>query len=737
MFSRRRRLPACAASPLPKKPAPRRNKTRPTWRWRRWLFLAALGGFAVFAVICLTYAFWASTFDLEAVKQMPQRSTVYDMDAKVYSRLQGENRIVVPLAKVSRHFVDALLVREDARFYSHKGVDPIGIVRAIVRNLGSGKAAQGASTLTQQLARNSYPEGISSRKSIHRKLLEAFVAARIEQRFTKEEILEHYVNRIYFGAGVYGIESASLAYFGKSASALTLNEAAMIAGIIRSPSRFSPLTNLQGATRERDTVLRRMVEVGKINEADAADAKNDRLLVTKKRLLSAQENYVMDAVRRELDLLLSDEQRSDGGLKIYTTIDPALQRTAEKAIDAHLRKIEARPGYTHPKKADFSEQAREEEQQPPYLQGALVVIDNKSGGIRALVGGRDFSESKYNRAILAPAARQVGSTFKPFVYAAAFSQGMLPGAAISDGQIRQGEIREAANWTPDNSDGTYKGVLRAEEGLIQSRNTMTARVGERAGLDNIAKLAESAGVEEVPRRPSIYLGAFEMTVAELTSAYTVFPNQGVRRQSYVIERIDDAAGDILYRAAHVSRQALDPGVSWLVTTSLAKVMEKGTGASARTFGFKAPAAGKTGTTNDYHDAWFAGYTSSLTCGVWVGLDQPQTIMSKGYGSALALPIWAEVMAAASAQRYPAAAFRPPGALSRVLACSLSNEMATTGCERAGAAYSIDLPASRIPRELCGSHGGGILAAERPREEQRRRSAPPGIFRSFRRFFGGN
>jgi len=701
----------------------------------RWLFWLGLAGFAVIAAVCLIYGFWASSFDMEAVKEMPQRSTVYDMDGKVWSRLQGENRLLVPLSGVSDHFITALLAREDARFFRHKGVDPIGIARAILRNLGAGSATQGASTLTQQLARNSYAQRIGQRKSVHRKLLEAFVALRIEQRYSKQQILEYYVNRIYFGAGVYGIEAASLAYFGKHASDLTLGEGATIAGIIRSPSRFSPLTNPKGAMRERDTVLERMVKLKKIDRMTADKAKKAVLVPSKKRMLTAQENYAMDAVRRELDLLLSDDQRDDGGMKIYTTIDPVLQAKAEKAVDAQLRKVEARPGYNHPKKADFSPQAKEEEQQPPYLQGALVVIDNRSGGIRALVGGRDFSESKYNRAILPQAARQVGSTFKPFVYAAAFTRGLLPGAAVDDGPIARGEVRAAANWTPENSDGTHKGIMRAEEGLIQSRNTMSVRVGELAGLETIAKVGEAAGIDEVPQQPSIYLGAFETTVVELTSAYTVFPNNGMRRQSYIIERIDDASGEIIYRAAHVSRPALDPGVSWMVTDILGKVIERGTAAATKSLGFTKPAAGKTGTTNDYHDAWFVGFTTSLTCGVWVGLDQPQTIVSRGYGAALALPIWTEVMNSAPNTRYPATAFPPPGPLASVAVCATSNELATTGCERARTAYSIELPPSCIPRTVCSIHGGGVLA-EAPRDQGRRRSVPESVFRSFRRFFGG-
>jgi penicillin-binding protein 1A len=700
---------------------------------RRWLWTGVLAVLTVVLAVCLVYGFWASTFDLNQVREMSERSTIFDMDGKIYSRLQGENRVTVKLAEVSPDFVHALLAREDSRFYKHRGVDPIGILRAIFRNVIGGSAREGASTLTQQLARNSFPLG---GKNMHRKILEAFLSLRIEQHFTKDEILEAYMNRIYFGSGVYGIETASLTYFGKRAKDLKLGEAAMIAGIIRAPTYFSPQRNLKGATKQRNQVLERMAKLGSITEAQAATTKLAPLIVAKKKTISTQENYAMDAVRRELDLLLTDEQRGDGGLKIYTTIDPTLQHAAEAALDSELTKVEQRPGYKHPRRSDFSAEAKAQELSTPYLQGALVAFDNRSGALRAIVGGRDFQESKYNRAIQPEAARQVGSTFKPFVYAAAFQRGLLPGATIDDGPIQRGEIRAASNWTPENSDGTYKGPMRAEEGLILSRNTMSVRVGERAGLENIGKLATACGINGMPRQPAVYLGAFEQTVADLTSAYAVFANNGMRRQNYIIERIDDGNGETIYRAAHIQTRALDTGTAWLTTQAMQKVLDRGTGATARTtMGFNKPAAGKTGTTNEFRDAWFVGFTTSLTCGVWVGLDKPETIISKGYGAALALPVWVDVMNAASAQRYPAQPLQCAEPTRRVSVCSVSSELATTACEHAGAAYSIELPESRIPRDTCGVHRGGTLVGA-DREATPRPSVPQSIFRSFKKFFGG-
>jgi penicillin-binding protein 1A len=608
--------------------------------------LAAVGGGV--------YAVWAAQLDMSDVQQIRERSTVFDRDGKPYGRLQGENRLVVPLKQVSPFFVRALLAREDSRFYKHVGVDPVGILRAVVRNVVSRSSAQGASTITQQLARNSFPLG---GKNLHRKILEAFVSIRIERYFSKDEILEHYMNRIYFGAGVFGIETASQAYFNKHALDLSLGEAAMLSGIIRGPSRFSPLTNFEGALRERNTVLERLVKLEFIPQAQADAARDSPIVLNPRRRLTIQENYVMDAVVRELARVLSEDQIGESGLRIYTSLDPLLQETAQSALNGHLGKIEAQPKYSHPRKAEFTKEAREAELEPTYLQGAVVVLDNRTGGIRALVGGREYADSRYNRALLSE--RPVGSTFKPFVYLAAFGRGMSPGFNVSDAPIQRGEIRSAPSWSPGNSDGTFKGLMTAEEGLVQSRNTVTVRVGEQAGLTEVARVAGAVGLEKMPMRPSAYLGAFEASLLRMTTAYTVFPNAGRLRKPFLIERVDDAGGTTLYRSPSASRAVLQPGACATLTGVLTKVLDRGTAAAARASGFKKPAAGKTGTTDDYKDAWFIGFTTSLTAGVWVGFDKPQRTVSQGYGATMALPVWVEVMNAASEQRYPAMAMRAP------------------------------------------------------------------------------
>src|SRR6266478_5568291 len=469
------------------------------------LVVVAASGLAIF----LFYGAWAQTFDMKKVDEMPERNTVFDVDGKIYSRLAGANRLKVSLSEVSPLFIAALLAREDARFYEHKGIDWKGILRALVHDIMSGSAKEGASSITQQLARNSLPLG---GRTISRKLLEAMVALRIEHQFTKQQILELYVNRIYFGSGCYGVETASQAYFGKSASQLNLPEAALLAGLIRSPNRFSPLKNPEGAAIQRNAVLDRMVELKRISAAQAEPAKIAKVTSHPKRLLQIQENYAMDAVQRDLNVLLTQDQIDNGGLFIYTTLDPVVQNAAQQALETQLTKIERQRNFHHPIKATYQPPENGEDSSMPYLEGAVVAIDNASGGIRALVGGRDYSQSKFNRA-LSPANRQVGSAFKPFVYTLAFTHGLLPGASISDGPIQPGEIEGAGNWSPGNSDGTYGGVQPCSYGLIHSRNTMSVRVGQFAGLDQVQKIATTLNLsDKAPHGPAIYIGSFETNI---------------------------------------------------------------------------------------------------------------------------------------------------------------------------------------------------------------------------------
>ena len=574
---------------------------------------------------------------------MDERSVVYDHEGKYYSRLAGENRVAVPFDKVSNDFYNALISREDTRFYKHHGIDPIGISRAVVRNLFLGGFREGASTITQQLARNSFPLG---GKNLHRKLIEAALAFRIETELTKEEILAAYVNRIYFGSGTYGIEAASQTYFGKPASKLNLPESATLAGLIRSPNRFSPLNNPEGSLRERNTVLGRMRDLGLITSVEYDEASASPLLAMPRIKTSPEDNWAMDAILRELELVLEPGQMNEGGLKIYTTIDGPLQSAAEQALRNRLQAVEAQPGYPHKPMSDFKDAVLDGEKSAPYLQAAAIALDNKSGGIRAIVGGRDYESSKFHRALFG--RRQAGSIIKPFVYACAFESGIAPNESISDDRIQPGEIpRKFGSYDPSNSDGSYRGLQPVGEGLVESRNTMTVRLGMRAGLDRIANMVVKAGIAaDPPRYPAICLGAFETNLRDITSAYTAFATGGVKLQPYLIDRVFDARGNVLYKSTRGRIPVINPAAARMTTSLLEDVVTRGTASRAREFGLTGKGAGKTGTTNNYLDAWFIGFDSSLTCGVWVGFDKPRPIKPGGYGGALALPIWVDIIESA-------------------------------------------------------------------------------------------
>ena len=615
-------------------------------RRRHWFFRAVfkvgLVTLLLWIVVGLGYYAWALRFELREIHEMDQRSVVYDYQGNFYSRLAGENRIVVPFDKVSNDFVNALISREDTRFYSHHGVDPIGVARAVVRNLFLGGFREGASTITQQLARNSFPLG---GKNLHRKLIEAALAFRIETELTKEEILEAYMNRIYFGSGTYGVEAASQTYFGKPASRLNLQEAATLAGLIRSPSRFSPLNDPKKSARERNVVLKRMCDIGLITQSQRDESQTEELVTVSRPHLSPEDNWAMDAILRDLDMVLEPGQMDAGGLKIYSTIDGPLQAAAEESVARRLREIEAQPGYPHQPAGAFAGKVLDAEKSAPYLEAAALAMDSKSGGIRAIVGGRDYDRSKFHRALFGH--RQIGSTVKPFVYAEAFERGLKPSDPVDDGRLARSEIPSRFGaYDPSNSDGTYLGSRPAGDGLVYSRNTMTVRIGLRAGIDNIAKAIELAGLsKEPPRYPSLCLGTFETNLKDLTAAYTVFATGGYRLQPYIIDRVTDSDGHLLYKATGGRFQVFTPQAAKRAAELLEEVIGRGTASRAHDFGLRGFAAGKTGTTNNFVDAWFLGFDSRLTCGVWVGFDQPRTIRPGGYGATLALPIWVDIIQA--------------------------------------------------------------------------------------------
>ncbi|HAL70719.1 MAG TPA: hypothetical protein DCP71_02990 [Verrucomicrobiales bacterium] len=723
-----------------KRPPPAPHRTPPPQsRWRRWwrlLLLALMGGsLLVTLTIAGTLAFYshlARQYDLSKLGEMPERTVVLDAQGEMLGRMHGENRIVVPLSQVSPFFVKALLAREDSRFYDHGGIDYVGVARATVRNIKDRRVVQGASTITMQLARNSYPD--LNDRSFHRKMLEMMLARRIEGYWTKDQILEHYVNRIFFGTNLYGIQRASQVYFGKHASQLNLSEAALIAGIIRSPVRFSPFRNFDGALKERDDVLKRMVATKVITTEEELAARYADIALHAQPAFQSQGGYALDAVRRDLDRVLEDHEIEDGGLIVYTTLSQELQTLAEQSVEKRLAVVEKLPGYKHPTKAAFDAawDGTQEVASTPYLQGAVTILDNATGGILALVGGRDYRQSKYNRAT--QGQRQIGSTVKPFVYATAIASGFLPGTFIDDAPIQPGEIEGAgAGWSPQNSDGKFSGQQTLTYGLVQSRNTMTIRVGNYAGLDRVLHLLGDAGIGgSAERTPQIFIGNLGGTPRDLTSAFSIFPNDGIRRRPFLIDKVTDKAGNILYSTSLLEADVVSPGVAHLMRRILGQVMDRGTAASVRSeHKFKEPAGGKTGTTNDYKDAWFAGFTDRVTCAVWVGLDKPQTIVDQGYGSRLAIPIWADVVKKAVELGYIPAGPRVEPPLAAVQLCHLSSQLATPACAASGTAYDEKLPYDLIPQGNCGAHQGVIAA---PQYEDQPRGRSPGLLNRIRGWF---
>ncbi len=672
----------------------------------------AAGSVALTMLICLmlvaaVYYVRATQYNLDKASEMPARTLVYARDGRTeLGRLHGDNRYLVKHDHVAKNFRNALISREDARFHDHFGIDVKGVIRATVENIKRRRLAQGGSTISIQLAENTwFPPDTGKKKStlslIDQKLLEMALAWRIERRYEKSEILEHYMNRIFWGHSIRGVESASRTYFEKPASKITLSEAAMLAGIIRGPNAFSPFKDIEAATRERDVTLGRMVKYGHITQEQADAAKKEPLKVRPKHRRVVQETYVMDAVRRELDRILEEQNIQDGGLTVITTIDHTIQRAAELSMERNLVSVEKTPGYRHQTRRQWQKLPSGRAGEPRYLQGACVVIENRSGAVLSVVGGRDANESKYNRAI--QAERQIGSVFKPFVYLTSFNRGMMPKTWISDGRIRPGEIRGAPrSWSPSNSDGKYGSYVTAEDALVRSRNTSSVRVGNYAGIDDVNETAKDVGfIQGIPKTPSSYLGSWEATPWQVASAYTVFPNNGDWYRPYMIQEIRNAKGERVYPGKGDSGKLMavvaEPGATWCVSNTLQQVVDRGTGRKVRSLGYKAPCAGKTGTTDDYKDAWFAGYTGTLTCAVWVGMDRPQRIINRGYGSTLAAPIWVDVMKTAGRLGYATPQFKPLRLRTASL-CRWSAKRATQGCAVHRSAYTAEVPADMLPRE---------------------------------------
>jgi penicillin-binding protein 1A len=577
-----------------------------------------------------------------------QASVVYDARGGVLGSFYRERRNVIPLKSLPRYVPLAFVAIEDQRFFEHEGVDPMRVIGAIRDNIVGGFGASGGSTITMQLARNLFPQQLPpGEKSVRRKLAEVKLALEMERKLSKDRILELYLNHIYLGAGAYGIEAAARTYFGKPASQLSELEAATLAGLPQAPTAYNPREHPERAQRRRDRVLDAMAQAGVVT-ADKAERLKAQPLKLAPPSGALRAPYFVEQVRRSLEPLFG-ELLYTGGLRIYTGIDPALQKSAEQGLEEHLQRIEKGTygHFPHTTYERFTSGLNRDEAvtHTPYLQGVVVAMEPGTGVIRAMVGGRDFRQSQFNRAT--QALRQPGSAFKPFVYAAALEKGRSPLSGISDGPLSITQSGET--WAPKNYDGKFGGWTTLRSALRNSRNLATIRLGMEVKIDAVRDVAKRSGLDTpIPGFPSVYIGAAAVYPVDMISAYATFANGGYRVEPTYVLRVEDHEGKLLWQPPGYPRQTVDPAISWILTDMLREVVDRGTGYLARDpsvggLSDEIPAAGKTGTTNDNTDVWFVGYTPELLAGVWLGMDSPRTIMAGATGGTLAVPVWARVM----------------------------------------------------------------------------------------------
>jgi 1A family penicillin-binding protein len=716
------------------RPPPGYRFRRP-WYLRPWFYIPV----AVVAVMALFITVFfssvvvdlqaqANSFDLSKLEQMESASVILDRNGKIFGQIYVENRETVPYEKLAPDLINAVIAVEDAKFYEHHGYDLLGIIRAAIKNLTAGHVRQGASTITQQLARNSFS---LKERTYRRKLLEIFLAKRIEDNFSKQKILELYLNRIYFGGGMYGAEAAARGYFGKSARDMTLAECATLAGLIKSPNRLSPWSDRANSRETRDFALDRMRDNGFITNEQCAAARSEKIAVGSRQNAQGQ-TYAVDYIRQQVIAAVGWDRAINEGYRIHTTIDVDLQRMAEDSLKAHLEQVEKHPDYKHQTYAEYAASFRKaksigkmaEQPAPEYLQGAAIGLDNASGDILVLVGGRDFEHNQFNRAL--QARRPAGTAMLPFVYATAFERGMYPGSVVEDSPLDNravmigGTTGILGEWGPEDADNQYEGRMTARQALVKSKNGATVRIGMDAGIEAVLQLCSSAGIRSQLRPyPATFLGSSEVTLAELAMGYTIFPNGGWRPSTpHILERIEEKDGTVVWNGKQQSVRKIvtKPETAYEVHSCLVDALRSGTGKAAYTqFGLKKfPAAGKTGTAYDFTDALFAGYDSSFTCAVWAGFDKPQKIYRGAFGRELALPIWVDIMNAA-AQSYPPREIKQPSTLKQIEICSRSGQLATDKCYdsvksangdtvQRRSTYMEIATQAQAPTELCNIHG---------------------------------
>ncbi len=570
-----------------------------------------------------------------------------DRAGQQFADLAPLHHAVVPIDSLPAYVPAAFVAVEDKRFYAHDGVDWRRFLGALAADLRARGFVQGFSTITMQLARNVWHDRLpGEQRTLKRKIQEIRVARDIEHHFNKREILALYLNQINFGEGAFGIEAAARTYFGRPATALTLAQAATLAGVPKSPVLYDPRRHPDRARRRRDLVLRLMVDQGLAPPAAGAAARALPLQLagepaSRRRGPAQFAGFFVDEVRRELEDRLGDDIYT-APLRVVTTLDRAAQERAEDELGQQLRAIEA--GEYGPFRGDPYPGARRDSLPPGnYLQGAAVVMRADSGDVLALVGGRDYARSPFDRATRA--VRQPGSAFKPFVYAAALANGYAPSQHIADTPLKMnlpgGEV-----WEPRNFTGEFQGEVTLREALVESLNVPTIRLASAVGLGTVVRLARRAGIRTpIPQLPSIAIGAAGVVPLELTSAYSALAAAGQTVRPRYVLRVEDEDGHVVWSAGADRARVLSPAVAFLITDMLGDAVNEGTGTAVRDAGFRGPVAGKTGTTNDGTDVWFVGYTPDVVGSVWIGLDRPAPFVRNATGGAIAAPVWGRIMRA--------------------------------------------------------------------------------------------
>ncbi len=625
-------------------------------------------------------------------------SRVLAADSSLAHEFSIERRFWIPLKEIPADLQHAVIAIEDRRFYEHWGISIKRILGAVVANVIRGKYAQGASTITQQLARNVY---LTARQSLIRKVREAMTAVQIESYYTKDEILELYLNMVYLGAGVYGVEAASQRYFSKSARDLTLNECAVLAGCIQLPERYRPDRN-KNAKRtldRRNTVLRAMRKMGFISRDVEKHAGTDTIPANPQEPVSKRAPYFIEYVRQYMESKYGEHKLYNAGLTICTTLDPVAQDSAERAVDYFLDSLQrgtnrlfldstkayqelgiSRIYYLNHFDSIYAANKERYKNLPDSLklrivQASVVALDVRTGAIRVLIGGRDFSESKFNRAV--QARRQPGSAFKPFVYTVAIDSGYTPATVVMDQPITL-ETPEGP-WRPENYEHEFYGPVTIREALKKSINLVAIQVLLDIGAYNVISYARRAGLKHrMNPVPALAIGACEVTNMEMTSAYSIYPNHGNQATPYCIERVYDRNGRLLEEHEPEVKHVLSSSTAYIMTSLMTTVVRAGTGARVGARGFNRPCGGKTGTTNDYSDAWFVGYTPQIACGVWVGVDERRSMGAGVTGSRGAIPMWVSTMKALH-RNLPVRGFGQPEGVIAARICNETHKIATRYC----------------------------------------------------------